>query len=308
MRFASRQAYAILAASTMSSAPPNQPYTVDVVGAARTPLRDAYHAYLTMSWWQAIGLIVVMYLLLNALFAFGYLLAGGVVHARAGSFFDAYVFSVQTMGTIGYGAMYPDSPTAHLLVVAESVVGLLVTALATGLVFSKFARSSSRMVFSRHVVISPVDGIPVLQLRLGNERGNRIIESHIRVTLSRTEHTQEGTLLYRMYDLKLLRERMPVLTRSWTVMHRIVPGSPLDGKTPADLARDEVELLITLVGIDDTSMQQVHATYRYMDSDIVWGARHADILKDVGPDKMVLDLTKFHDIEPTARSEGFPYP
>ncbi len=293
----------------MAAPPPqNTPYTVQVVGVPRTPLRDAYHAFLTMPWWWAIGLIVAVYLLLNALFAVAYVETGGVYNARPGSFVDAYYFSVQTMGTIGYGAMYPISRAANLVVIAESVTGLLVTALATGLVFSKFARTSSRMVFSRQVVISPVDGVPTLQLRLGNERGNSIVESHIHITLSRTEHTKEGHLLYRMYDLKLTRERMPALSRSWTAMHQIVPGSPLHGKTPADLLADEAELMVTLIGIDDTTMQQVHALHRYMYSDIVWGARHADILHDVAPDRMVLDLTKFHDHVPTPASEDFPYP
>jgi inward rectifier potassium channel len=285
-----------------------QEYTIDVVGASRTPLKDAYHAYLEMPWGAAIGLIVVAYLVVNAIFALFYVEVGGLHGARPGSFADAYYFSVQTLGTVGYGSVYPVSVGANLIVVAESVTGLLTMALATGLVFSKFARTSSRMVFSRNVVISPVDGVPTLQLRLGNERGNRIIDSHIRIVLARTERTQEGTLLYRLLDLQLIRDRMPVLTRSWTAMHRIVPGSPLFGKTPADLEREEVELSVTLVGIDDTSMQQVHAVYRYMDGQIVWGARHADILHEESSTRFILDLRKFHDLVPTKAIEGFPYP
>ena len=49
---------------------------------------------------------------------------GGVAHAAPGSFRDAFFFSVQTMGTIGYGAMFPDSTAANVVVVAESMVGL----------------------------------------------------------------------------------------------------------------------------------------------------------------------------------------
>lgn len=283
-------------------------YTIDVVGAPRTPLKDLYHLFLEMPWGAAILLIVVGYLALNAIFALAYFEVGGLHGAHDGSYADCYYFSVQTLGTVGYGSVYPVSRGANYLVVAESVTGLLTMALATGLVFSKFARTSSRMVFSRQVVISPVDGVPTLQLRLGNERGNRIIDSHIRIVLARTETTLEGTRLYRMYDLALVRERMPVLTRSWTAMHRIVEDSPLLGKTPQDLRREEVELSVTLVGIDDTSMQQVHAVHRYMDGEIVWGARHADILSEPAPDRVVLDLNKFHDLVPTQPTDAFPYP
>jgi inward rectifier potassium channel len=287
---------------------PSPDYSIEVIGAARTPLKDLYHAYLEIPWGAAIGLIVAAYLAVNAIFALAYFLLGGLHGVHDGSYADCYYFSVQTLGTIGYGSVYPVSQAANLVVVAESVTGLLTMALATGLVFSKFARSSSRMVFSRQVALSPVEGVPTLQLRLGNERGNRIIDSHIRIVLARTETTLEGTTLYRMYDLALIRERMPVLSRSWTVMHKVVPGSPLFGKTPADLQREEVELIVTLVGIDDTSMQQVHANYRYMDHQIAWGARHADILSEESPTRVILDLRKFHDLVPTPPIDGFPYP
>ena len=60
-----------------------------------------------------------------------------------------FFFSVQTMGTIGYGAIYPESFAANCVVVAESIVGLIVTALSTGLVFAKFSRPTARVVFMR---------------------------------------------------------------------------------------------------------------------------------------------------------------
>ncbi|MFT3772076.1 MAG: ion channel [Minicystis sp.] len=288
--------------------PTSEEDEVRVVGATRTPLRDAYHTFLRSSWPVAIGAIVLAYLGLNAVFAALYLHLGGIAHARPGSFEDAFYFSVQTMGTIGYGAMYPETPAANELVVAESVTGLIVTALATGLVFSKFSLATSRLVFAQNAVISPMDGIPTLMFRLGNERSNRIIEATIRVSMVRTERTKEGMLFYRMYDLVLTRERSPVLSRSWTAMHRITPESPLHGSTPASLKKDEVELFVTVVGVDDTSLQPVHARYKYTDEGIVWGARHADILSEEEGGVIVLDLRKFHELTSTEPTEEFPYP
>ena len=40
-------------------------------------------------------------------------LVGGVANVRPRSFWDAFCFSVQTMGTIGYGSMYPTSVAAN---------------------------------------------------------------------------------------------------------------------------------------------------------------------------------------------------
>ena len=281
---------------------------VTVIGAPRERLRDVYFQFLRVSWWWAIGWIVASYMALNALFALAYLYLGGVTNARARSFWYAFCFSVQTMGTIGYGAMYPTSMAANVVMITESVVSLLVTALATGLVFAKFSRSSARVAFSKHAVVGPMDGVPTLMIRVGNERGNAILEATIRVALMRTEHLKEGTIFYRMTDLVLTRDRSPAMSRSWTVLHPIDDKSPLFRCTPESVARDELEILVNLVGTDDTSLQPVHARRRYLDKEILWGARHADVLSEDDAGNIVMDVRKFHEVTATAPIDGFPYP
>jgi inward rectifier potassium channel len=281
---------------------------VIVIGAPRTTLRDFYYLFLKVRWSVAIAVIVAAYLALNAVFAVGYLVVGGVANARLGSFYDAFCFSVETMGTIGYGAMFPASAAANAIMIVESVTSLVITAVATGLIFAKFSRSSARIAFSRHAVIGPMDGVPTLMLRVGNERGNQILEATIRVALVRTEVTKEKMKFYRMYDLRLSRERSPAMSRSWTVLHPIDADSPLFGATPASVVRDEIELIVNLVGTDDTSLQPVHARRRYQEHEIVWGARHADILTEDQDGNIVMDVRRFHDIDPTEPLEGFPYP
>ncbi len=272
-------------------------YTVRVVGAPRAPLRDFYHALMRLSWLRTLGVIAAGFLALNALFACGYLWVGGVANAKAHSWLDAFFFSVQTMGTIGYGAMWPASRAANALVVAEAVCSLVVTALATGLVFAKFSLPTARIMFSRHATISRVDGKPTMSFRVGNLRSNRIVEAVVRAALTRTERTQEGKVFYRMMDLKLIRDRILSLSRSWTVLHVIDEASPLWGETKESLARKEAEINVTILGTDDTWMQTVHSAHVYMDTDLAWGQRHADVLSEDATG-LVLDLTKFHDLEP----------
>jgi len=213
---------------------------------------------------------------------------------------------VQTMGTIGYGAMYPESLFAEWEVVAESLTGLILTALATGMVFAKFSRPTARMVFTRQAAISRMNGVPTLALRIGNERSNTIVDAQIKVSLSRTEVTAEGHTFYRMYDLQLVRSHTMSLSRSWTVMHVISAESPLFGASPESLREQEAELMVLVTGMDDITMQPVQATHRYFVQQILWGARHADVLTDHGT-KMVLDLRRFHDLEPTPATAEFPY-
>jgi inward rectifier potassium channel len=286
---------------------PDADYQIKVVGVRPTPLRDFYHALLRMPWWATVVTIGVVFLGANALFAVAYLVMGGVAHA-SGSFADAFYFSVQTMGTIGYGAMYPTSAAANLIVVLESLVGLTLTALATGLVFAKFSRSTARLVFTREAVISPVNGLPTLSLRVGNERGNHIVDTRIRVMVVRTEHTAEGTTFYRMIDLRLTRDHAHSLSRSWSVQHPIDESSPLFRLTPEQARAQEIEVHVMVVGIDDITMQTVHGLHRYYTGQIRWGARHADVLSEPEPGLLVLDVRRFHDVEPTAATADFPYP
>jgi inward rectifier potassium channel len=282
-------------------------YEVTTIGARRF-YGDWYHVFLRASWTQTLASIAALYLLVNLLFALVFAKAGGVAHAEPGSLRDAFYFSVQTMGTIGYGAMYPESNAANVLVVTESVVSLIVTALATGLIFAKFSRPIGRVAFARRAVVSPMDGTPTLMLRVGNERGNAIVEAQARVALMRTTRTAEGHVFYRMVDLKLTRERSPAVARSWTLLHLVDEASPLFGASPESLERDEAEIIVTLAGTDDTSYQPVHARKVYEYVDVIWGARYADVLSETPDGNVLLDIRKFHDLEPTAPTERFPYP
>ncbi len=279
-----------------------------VVGARAHPLRDGYHSLLKMRWSGVLATIALLFLALNAVFAVCYMLTGGVVGVRPGVFRDAFFFSVQTMGTIGYGAMYPTSTAANTLVVAESIVGLVLTALSTGIVFARFSQTSGQLIFSDKVTISPMNGVPTLALRIGNDRASTIFEATVRVAVIRTERTQEGVLFYRLYDAKLTRDRSIALARSWTVMHTIDKDSPLFGFTPDACVKDEIELVVSVVGTDDTSLQPVHARRRYGTGDVVWGARLADVLRELPDGRLELDVRKFHDLLPTEPTPEFPYP
>jgi inward rectifier potassium channel len=284
--------------------PPGANYEIRIVGLHPRPLLDFYHGMMQLTWTATLLVIAAAYLVINALFAFGYLATGGVENAAPGSFADAFYFSVETMGTIGYGAMFPKSDAANVLMVAESMTSLILTALATGLVFAKFSRPTARVVFTREAVISPLNGVPTLMLRLGNERGNRIVDARIRAVLIRSEPLDEGGVFYRMVDLKLTRSHALSLSRSWSLHHVIDQKSPLYGATTESLARQEAELQISVVGLDDISMQTIHAGHHYYAHQIIFGARHADVLTEAEDGALVLDLRKFHEVVPVEATES----
>jgi inward rectifier potassium channel len=298
---------AAVARRTRSNTPPGANYEIRVIGARSSWLRDFYHALLHQRWWVTIASISGVFILANAIFALAYVATDGIAHARPGSFADAFFFSVQTMGTIGYGQMYPESRLANVLVVIEAITGLTLIALATGLVFAKFSRSTARLLFTPEAVVSPVNGVPTLMFRMGNQRGNQIVDAKIQVVLVRTERLLEGGTFYRMRDLRLQRDRALSLSRSWNVLHPIDEESPLWGRTPESFAAEESELQVMVVGLDDITMQVVHAGHRYFTHQVIWGARYVDVLSEAPDGAMVLDLTRMEVWEPTPPTETFPY-
>ncbi|MDX2024686.1 MAG: ion channel [Deltaproteobacteria bacterium] len=287
---------------------PGADYSIRVLGAHNSALRDFYHALLLWRWPTTVVAIAAMFMLANTVFAFAYMLTDGVANVHPGSFLDCFFFSVQTMGTIGYGYMYPATTTAEVVVVAETITSVTLTALATGLVFAKFSRASARVLFSDTVTISPMNGVPTLRLRLGNQRNNQIIDARVKVQLLRTEKLKEGGVFYRMVDVNLVRENILSLSRSWTALHVIDESSPLWQATPESLASDEAELHVLLMGLDDTTLQPVHALHRYFSQQILWGRQHVDILTERDSGVLELDLRRFHEHAPTEPTPSFPYP
>ena len=269
------------------------------IGLRRNWLRDLYHHALRVPWWAFTLAGVAIFFGANAIFALLYLLQpGGIAHARPGSFADALFFSVQTMATIGYGEMWPQTLYVNLLVMVEALFGLTLLALATGLLFARFSLPRARVAFSRVAVVMPRAGVPTLVFRLANERRNRILEARVTATLVRDERTSESELMRRFYDLRLLRARTPIFAMSFSVMHPIDEESPLYGATPASLLAEDAEIVVTVSGIDETMSQPIHARGSYLPDEIRWGHRFADVIGWTEDGRRAIDYRRFHDTEP----------
>ena len=260
---------------------------------------DLYHLLLTSSWPRLLGLLAIAYAAANALFALGYLIEPDAIeNARPGSFADAFFFSVQTMATIGYGRMVPRTFLANTLVTLETLTGLLALAMITGLVFAKFSRPTARVLFSRVAVIGRRDGVRAFMFRMANERGNNIVEAQVHVALARQEVTAEGESVRRFYDLELARRLNPIFPNTWTVIHPIVDGSPLYHATATSLAVEDARIVVSVVGLDESYAQTVHARHSYGAQDIAWDARFVDIVTRDANGGLRIDYGQFHDVVP----------
>ena len=250
-----------------------------------------------LSWPRFLLVWVGVYLGVISLFAVLYWVQpGSVVHARPGVLLDDFFFSVQTLGTIGYGVMAPSSVYANLLVTAEAFASFALTAVGTGLMFARVSRPTARVMFSRCATIANRNGQLTLMFRAGNVRMNQLLEADVTVSLARTGRTVEGVEYRGFTDLKMVRSHSPLFGLTWTMMHVIDESSPLHQATRESLEAAQAELVIVLSGVDDTFAQRIHARHSYLPHEIVWGRRHADIvLKTDGGDRY-LDYGRFHDL------------
>jgi len=259
--------------------------------------RDIYIHTLNASWPKLIALMTVLYILLNAIFANLYLLVpNSIENARAGSFTDAFFFSVQTMATIGYGKLVPLDTFANIMVTIEALIGLGGLAVATGILFAKLSKPTARVLFSKVAVIGQLDGAKTFIFRLANERSSRIVDPSIKVVIIRDEVTVEGHKVRRIHDLELVRNFIPVLLISWSVYHKINKESPLYAATPESLKANNTEIIVSLNGLDETLSQIVHSQHSYIAEEILCSGYFVDIINRDASGRISVDYKKFHEV------------
>ncbi|MCO4748034.1 MAG: low temperature requirement protein A [Proteobacteria bacterium] len=259
---------------------------------------DLFYLFLEGSWTALFTAMVTVFVISNAIFGALYLLdPGSVTTIEDGNFTQAFSFSVQTMATIGYGVMAPVSTYAHVLVWVEAFLGIVGTALFTGLVLAKAARPSMKALFSENVVIHQLHGQRTLSFRVGNARGNEIVEASMNVALLLDEVSPEGHELRRLADLKLTRSFSPMFSLSWSVFHPIDEDSPLFGMTEEECDTRLRAIICTMTGHDGTYGQTVHARHLYNSDKILEGYSFVDVISTLPDGRIQVDFTKFHDVE-----------
>ena len=272
-----------------------------VIGRDRLGWNDAYHQVLTMPLWGLLVLLAGVYLTANAAFALLYMVQpDSISGAKPHSFVDAFFFSVQTLGTVGYGVMTPRTMYANLLVTAETFCNLVIVALSTGLIFTRVSRPTARVMFSRVAVVTNYEGVPTLMFRAANQRGNQILEAEVTVSLAKQVTTIEGHSMRQFQELKVARSRSPLFVLSWLIMHRLDETSPLYGCTGRSLNESGSEIIVALSGLDDTFAQRIHARHSYLPSEIVWGKQFEDMLSFDQDGRRVVDYNRFHDVKDPA--------
>jgi inward rectifier potassium channel len=271
------------------------------VGLERRPWQDLYHLCMTIGWPALFAGFAAFFVLFNLAFAGLYSLdPPGIANLDPHGYWGRFFFSIETLATVGYGEMHPQTPVTHSIVSLEIFVGLASVAVATGIIFSRFSRPQARFLFARYAVIRPFDGRLALLLRAANARQNIVMEARAQLRLLRDERTVEGDHIRRIYDLPLRRREQPLFLFGWTIIHDIDAASPFAGETPETYGRANALLLLTLTGTDETTGQVLMARQEYPATELRWNYSFVDILTtgEDGTDRF--DYSKFHDVKPLA--------
>lgn len=270
--------------------------TIRKTGVETSYFEDIYHRVMLMSWSRFILWFCGFFFIFNLIFSIIYFVLPDGLSGTDGTLFQHFAFSVQTFSTVGFGIFAPKTTAAHVVEILESMASVIVTALFTGLAFAKFSRTTSKVIFSRHALITSFDGKPTLMVRLGNLRGNQIIEASIRLMALISVTTREGVFMRRQIELPLVRERTTFFALSWTVMHVIDEKSPFHGLTAADLIQRDIELAVSMVGHDETVSQNMYANCFYGPGEFRFDRHFADVIQVEGRKVTAIDYSKFDDL------------
>ena len=197
--------------------------------------------------------------------------------------------------------MTPATPYGEILVTVIAFVGIIWAALVTGLMFAKAARPESSVLFSRNALISDYEGKPTLMFRLGNARGNSVVEATLSASALVDQVSPEGIHMKRLFDLKLVRSRQPLFALSWMVLHIIDEDSPFHGCTEENIHEVLERVIITMVGHDETYANTVHARKTYYADELLFGHAFEDVLYPQDG-RLVLDFRKFHEVYPQEKA------
>ena len=283
-------------------------FNVRRVGLPRFRSYELYHSLITMGGFRFLGLLFLGFLAVNALFAAVYLGLGMDHFVRTGGngqldrMLDAFFFSAQTLTTVGYGHISPNSHLVSAVAALESLLGLLSFALATGLLYGRFSRPHAQIRFSREGVVAPYRGSTGFMFRFVNRRSNQLIELEATVVFTFLE-AESG--IRRFVNLALERNRISLFPTSWTVVHPIDASSPLWGLSGEDLWQIQAEFIVLIKAFDDTFSQSIYQRTSYTADEVRWGERFRPMSAFGADGAMEMDVNLV-DATESAQSKDSP--
>lgn len=256
---------------------------------------------LNLPLWKFISVIFLFYLAINVIFTVIYLIIGpqqldGMIN---GSYWkiarEVFYFSTQTFTTVGYGHVYPVGDAANIVAAVEALTGFLSLAIATGLIYGRFSKPRSYLVFSDHALISPYKEGKGLMFRFAAFKDKHALtDLEIKVNTGLLLLENE-TPVYKYFTLALERTKVESMSLSWTVVHPINEDSPFYGFSEEDMKTADVELYVMLRGFDDVFSNFVQQRTSYTFNEILFNRKFIPMYRESDDGKTtILELHKLN--------------
>lgn len=265
-----------------------------------------FHTMLIIPRWKFFLIILLFYISINLAFACVYFFVGiqslGEIPSPSTltNFGEAFFFSTQTFTTVGYGRISPIGFVSSSIAAFEALLGLLSFALATGLLYGRFAKPVAYLRFSHNAIIAPYKDINALMIRVAPYKNTTLVDASTTVTLGMNIE-ENGVNVNRFYQLDLEFSTITALTLSWTIVHPITEKSPLYNFTKTDFENVKGEVLVFVRAFDDMFSNIVIARTSYLFNEISYGAKFEPMYERASTgDKTILHLDKLNSISPIA--------
>lgn len=278
---------------------PDGTFNIDRVGVRSwTP----YQSLVEMGWLKFFVVLLAFYTAVNLLFAILYVLIGiehlsGANNSALGwPLAEAFFFSVQTLTTVGYGAVHPTGLVSNVIASINALVGLMSFALMTGLFFARFSKPKAQILFSNRALIAPYQDGWSFQFRIANKRNNQVINLQARMIMSWIEE-KNGERVRRYSQMPLERDQVSFFPLNWTIVHAIREDSPLYNRDEREMERINAEFLVLIEGYDETFAQTVHSNRSYTWRELAWHRRFKTMYHPAKGGRIRLDLSEIDEIE-----------
>lgn len=238
------------------------------------------------------------FVLTNLFFAWVYYLIGvkdlGISTSLPPSeqFWNCFFFSAQTVTTVGYGGMHPQSFATNVLATFESVFGWMSFAVLTGLIYGRFAKPKAYLLFSKNALIAPYKDGHALMFRMAPYKNNTLTEAEVLLNITFRIY-ENGKIVNKFLALKTEMGKITSLSLNWTVVHYIDVDSPLYGMCKEDYEINDTELMVFVKAFDEHFSNTVQQRTSYTWEDMVHDAKF-DLMFRQNDDKKttILELDK----------------
>ncbi|MFN5135287.1 MAG: ion channel [Chitinophagaceae bacterium] len=266
---------------------------------------SVYQFMLKIPTWKFLTVIALTYLFVNLIFATVFFLIGveqlGGMEQQtySGKFWEAFFFSAQTLTTVGYGHLYPSSLTANSIASFEALTGLLMFALATGLLYGRFSQPKAYLIYSDNALFAPYKYGYALMFIFAPFKNHFLTNVEVKVTAVLKIVEETGFKKNNFFSLDLELSKANTLSSNWTLVHNITETSPYYQFTCKDFEEVETEILVFVTGYDEEYSNNVVSRTSYTYNEFVYGAKF-DMMYEPSEDgaSTLLHLNKinsYHD-------------